>query len=280
MSEKDGGGMIPYRKSKNRNGVSCGIGILHRARLRLFAWLLLAMLFFTGNTFQAADGLPKGALDRTESLMNPVLLDYYQSFLKTQDVDKFLQSILARYNDATLLRLMDSSQIEVRRAAVLALGLVGGPKCNGPVAARMKDSDPMVRSFAEHALWGIWFRSDTPEHNQELTEIRNLISEQRLDEAMTRVNKLIDTAPQFAEARNQRAILHFIRGELDKSVDDCRAVVKRNPFHFGALSGMAQSLVKLGKPKDALDVFQELIKIQPHNEAVMEAIDMLQRDRL
>ena len=118
------------------------------------------------------------------------------------------------------------------------------------------------------------------EHNQELTEIRNLISEQRLDEAMTRVNKLIDTAPQFAEARNQRAILHFIRGELDKSVDDCRAVVKRNPFHFGALSGMAQSLVKLGKPKDALDAFQELIKIQPHNEAVMEAIDMLQRDRL
>jgi hypothetical protein len=90
----------------------------------------------------------------------------------------------------------------------------------------MKDSDPVVRRFAENALWGIWFRSDSPANNEELTAVRNLLSEERFEEAMTRVNALIAKAPQFAEAWNQRAILHFTRGDLQKSVDDCRDVVR------------------------------------------------------
>jgi tetratricopeptide (TPR) repeat protein len=241
--------------------------------------MLVCLIVGHGNS-SAADGLPKGVLGRTEPLVNPVLLGYYESFLESQDIDTFLQNILARYNDSTLLRLLESSQVEARRASVLALGLMGGPQCNGPVAARMKDSDPVVRRFAENALWGIWFRSDSPANNEELTAVRNLLTEERFEEAMIRVNALIAKAPQFAEAWNQRAILHFTRGDLQKSVDDCREVVKRNPYHFGAMSGMAQSLMKLGKPNEALDVFKTQIKIQPHNEAVQAAIDSLERGRL
>ena len=273
MFEKVGGQMRPVMRAVKH------LIRFHQLNLQ-FAGLMLACLYLTCFSTYASDGLPKGALGRTEPLVNPVLLGYYESFLESQDIDTFLQNILARYNDSTLLRLLESSQVETRRASVLALGLVGGPQCNTPVAARMKDSDPVVRRFAENALWGIWFRSDSPANNEELTAVRNLLSEERFEEAMTRVNALITKAPQFAEAWNQRAILHFTRGDLQKSVDDCREVVKRNPFHFGAMSGMAQSLVKLGKPNEALDVFKAQIKIQPHNEAVQAAIESLERGRL
>lgn len=274
MFEKAGGQMGPFMKIVEH------LSRISMDQSRLRAGFLGACLTLFCISIYAADGLRKGVLERKEPLVNPVLLGYYETFLESQDIDLFLQNILARYNDSTLLRLLESSQVETRRASVLALGLVGGPHCNGPVAARMKDSDSVVRSFAENALWGIWFRSDSPANNEELTAIRNLLSEERLEEAMTRVNTLIAKAPQFAEAWNQRAILHFTRGELQKSVDDCREVVKRNPYHFGAMSGMAQSLVKLGQPNEALDVFKALIRIQPHNEAVQAAIDSLERGRL
>lgn len=244
------------------------------------AIVMISIPCIAGNRIQAADGQSRNPLQNKDSLMNPVLLNYYEEFLESQDLDKFVQSILARYNESTLLKLIDSQEVQTRRAAVLALGLVGGPKSNVSVGNCMKDSDAVVRSFSENALWGIWFRSSTPDNNRELTAIRNLVSEERTKEALERANKLIDKAPDFAEAWNQRAIIHFSQGDLDQSIADCREVIKRNPYHYGALSGMGQCLIRTGKLNEALSVFMELLKIQPHNEAVKATIESLQRGRI
>ena len=65
---------------------------------------------------------------------------------------------------------------------------------------------------------------------------------------------LIKRAPGFAEAYNQRAILHFRMKEFQKSVADCEKVLKLNPLHFGALGGMAQCYINLRRPRAALNV--------------------------
>jgi tetratricopeptide (TPR) repeat protein len=244
--------------------------------LRLTAWLVAFGMSLSGMT-QAADGRGRAAIDVGAPEMNPVLIRYYKSFLESQDVDAFVQSVLGRYNEGTLIRLLDSSDAESRRAAVLALGLIGGTNANTAVGERMKDADPVVRSFAENALWGIWFRSDSPANNAELSAIRNLMSEERPNEAFDRVNQLIDKSPGFAEAWNQRAIIHFSRGDWDKSAQDCARAVELNPYHYGALSGMAQCQLKSGLTKEALETFRKLVRIQPHNTAVQAAIDSLQR---
>ncbi|MFM7318500.1 MAG: tetratricopeptide repeat protein [bacterium] len=241
--------------------------------------LLSAVLIIIAipSAARAADGQPKNGLSVKESTMGPVLVGYYKDFLESRDVDKFTQNLLARYSEATLLKLIGSTDVEVRRASVLSLGLIGGAESVSPVGKTMQDKDSVVRQIAENGLWGIWFRASTPENNRELMAIRELVGEERLDEAQKRLDTLIKKAPDYAEAWNQRAIVHYARGDYEKSVADCREVVKRNPYHYGALSGMGQCLIRQNKLSEAQQVFTDLLKIQPFNEAIKVTIENLQR---
>lgn len=151
---------------------------------------------------------------------------------------------------------------------------------NAALAGRFKDDDVVVRAYAERAIWMLWNRADSAENNTELEKVHSLLSEERYDEAVKRATSLVEKSPQFAEAWNQRAIAYFILGDVEKSVADCREVLKRNPYHFGAMSGMAQGLMKMGKLNEALDVFHQQLKIQPFNEGIRAAIDSLERGRL
>lgn len=228
----------------------------------------------------AYDGPKKNDLPGVQSLKDPALVKYYNEFIKTQEIDTFTQQILARYTEAKLTKLLESGEVEARRAAVLAIGLTGSMQSNAALAGRFKDDDVVVRAYAERAIWMLWNRADSAENNTELEKVHSLLSEERYDEAVKRATSLVEKSPQFAEAWNQRAIAYFILGDVEKSVADCREVLKRNPYHFGAMSGMAQGLMKMGKLNEALDVFHQQLKIQPFNEGIRAAIDSLERGRL
>ena len=98
-----------------------------------------------------------------------LLVDYYEALIRDGDLDGFRRNVSARYNEATLARLLGSADAQARRASVLSLGLFGGfAASNAAVAGAMKDQDPVVRTLAHDALWAIWFRADSPEHNEAL----------------------------------------------------------------------------------------------------------------
>ena len=59
------------------------------------------------------------------------------------------------------------------------------------------------------------------------------IAREQLVQAELLVTRLIATAPDFAEAYNQRAIIYFHQGRFADSVKDCESVLARNPYHFG-----------------------------------------------
>jgi len=205
-----------------------------------------------------------------------LLVGYYESFLRDQDADAFRRGVSGRYHEATLARLLQAGDMPARRAAVLALGLFGGYGSNAAVAGALKDADPTVRALADNALWAIWFRADTPENNEALDRVRDLIGRGRLAEAIEQADRLIDRAPDFAEARNQRAIAHYFGGHLARSVADCREVLARNPYHTGALSGMGQCLLRIGRPEEAIVAFRRALEIQPFNESLRELIAELE----
>ncbi len=132
--------------------------------------------------------------------------------------------------------------------------------------------------MAEDALWAVWFRADTPEHNQVLREVRLAISREQLAQAEALVTGLIAQAPNFAEAYNQRAIIFFQQGRFAESVRDCQSVLSRNPYHFGAISGMAQCLMGLKRPQDALKTLRRALKLQPHHASLRETIRILEME--
>jgi tetratricopeptide (TPR) repeat protein len=213
-----------------------------------------------------------------EPLTGSLLVDYYEAFLRDQDIEAFRRNVSARYNEATLARLLQAGELQARRASVLALGLYGGFGSNAAVARGLRDSDPTVRTLADNALWAIWFRADTFENNEALERIRALVNRGRLEDAIDQADRLIARAPGFAEAYNQRAIAHFFQGRFAESVEDCKLVLERNPYHTGALSGMAQGLLKLGRREEAIKTFRRALKIQPYNDSLRETIAELETE--
>jgi len=219
---------------------------------------------------------------------HPLLLQYYQllphegtahaapTFRK--GLGKFKRAAEARYNEATLERLLDSPDAEVRQAAVLALGMIGTMAVNPAVARRLHDEDPTVRALADEALWSIWFRADVPEHNEELQRlIRLRVGEAGAEAIEAAFTALIRKAPRFAEAYNQRAVFYFRRGEYAKAIADCEKVLRLNPFHFGAASGLGQCFLRLKKLRAALRTYRRAARINPNLDGVHEAIASLER---
>jgi len=201
-----------------------------------------------------------------------LLVDYYEAFLRDQDIEAFRRNVSTRYNEGTLARLLRSGELQARRASVLALGLFGGFGSNAAVARGLRDPDPTVRTLADNALWAIWFRADTAENNEALERVRSLVNRRRFDEAVEQADRLIGRSPDFAEAYNQRAIARFSQGRFAESAEDCRLVLERNPYHTGALGGMGQCLLRLGRRDEAIRAFRQSLKLQPYNEGLRQAI--------
>ncbi len=221
-----------------------------------------------------------GVLSMGEAHGSPLLVVYFNAFLADRDLDAFRGRVTARYSEGTLDRILaDSPDALARRGAVLALGLEGRfGTSNKTLGRALRDPDPGVRSMAEDALWSLWFRADTPENNATLEAVRDLIGLGRLDQAVSQANQLVAAAPSFAEAYNQRALAYYMQGRLAESARDCRETLKRNPVHFGAISGLAKCQLGLNRPREALETLRQALRITPYSEPLREAVKALEAE--
>src|SRR5262249_36907181 len=107
-------------------------------------------------------------------------------------------------------------------------------------------------------------------------ELQRLVRLRDRDKALAGFDRLIEKAPHFAEAYNQRAILFFRLKQYDRSIADCEKTLQLNPRHFGALAGMAQGCLQLRKPRAALKAFRSALHINPNLDGVAESIRALE----
>ncbi|MFM7098197.1 MAG: tetratricopeptide repeat protein [Gemmataceae bacterium] len=187
---------------------------------------------------------------------------------------RFKKRVLARYTEGTLIRLLDNKLAETRKAALFALGLLGTMEANSPMARLLHDGDNDVVDMATASLWNLWFRADSEENNTELQKATRIRDREKALECMT---NLINKAPDFAEALNQRAIIYFRMKQYEDSIADCQRALDLNPWHFGAQVGMAQSFMKMKKHRSALKAFRNTLKIHPRMEGVADAIRTLEK---
>jgi len=187
--------------------------------------------------------------------------------------EAFAEAVRQRYTEGTLQRLLNGDSV-TRQAATLALGLLGTLDSNAPLAARLHDPDEDVRELASDALWGIWFRGNDPEQAEELRRLLRLRDRARL---LAALDAFIEKAPGFAEAINQRAIVHFQLKQYERSIADCERVLLLNPYHFGAQVGMAQCYLQLRKNRAALKAFRNALRLHPTLEGVEETIRALEK---
>jgi tetratricopeptide (TPR) repeat protein len=175
------------------------------------------------------------------------------------------------------VRLLSHAAAETRREATDRLGEVGIMADVPPLLKALRDSDEDTRQHAEQAIWRIWSRSG----NQEVDGLYQTGIEQMeagdLQQAVATFTRIIKLKPDFAEGWNKRATLYFLVGDLRKSLADCDEVMKRNPYHFGALSGYALIYTRLEYYDRALEYSRRALKVNPNMDAVRNNIELLER---
>jgi tetratricopeptide (TPR) repeat protein len=175
------------------------------------------------------------------------------------------------------VRLLSHAAAETRRGATDRLGEVGMMADVPPLLKALRDSDEDTRQHAEQAIWRIWSRSG----NQEVDGLYQTGIEQMetgdLQQAVVTFTRIIELKPDFAEGWNKRATLYFLAGDLRKSLADCDQVMKRNPNHFGALSGYALIYTRLEYYDRALEYSRRALEVNPNLDGVRHNIDQLER---
>jgi len=137
---------------------------------------------------------------------------------------------------------------------------------------RLRDEEPILRQVAEQGLWALWSRSGAPETDRLLASGTETMGRGAYAEAIDVFSEVIRRTPDFAEGWNKRATVYFLAGEYRKSIADCEEVFKRNPKHFGALSGNGQNWLALGELDKSRDYLRRALEVNPNMDGVAEMI--------
>jgi tetratricopeptide (TPR) repeat protein len=177
--------------------------------------------------------------------------------------------------EEALAALADTRDVDNRRLGAMALAETGVMADVPKLAAALRDDDPLVRKLAERSMWQVWSRSGDAAVDRLLASGIEQMSAREGELAVQTFTEVIRRRPDFAEGWNKRATVYYLMGEYQKSLADCDEVMKRNPYHFGALSGYGMIYLQLDQPAKALDYFQRALTVNPNLDSINETVEML-----
>ena len=175
------------------------------------------------------------------------------------------------------VQALSGADTQLRRDAASRLGEVGTMADAKLLVTALRDSDEDVRDRAEEAIWRIWARSGDQAVDGLYQAGVQQMSAGDLRQSIATFTRIIELKPDFAEGWNKRATLYFLVGDFRKSLADCDEVMKRNPYHFGALAGYAQIYVRLEYYDRALEYSQRALKINPNMDGVRRNVELIER---
>ncbi|GAA6212481.1 hypothetical protein NBRC116602_22220 [Hyphomicrobiales bacterium 4NK60-0047b] len=183
--------------------------------------------------------------------------DIAKSIVVSKRARKFKVSLIVSYT-LLLSHLM---------FAVLTTGNLQFAMANEKIEAlyiELKNSKTESAARAiEDRIWQSWIIGP----NAEATDLLAKAMERRraydFAGSLEILNKVVEKTPDWAEVWNQRAFVHFLREEFDKSLEDADRAIELEPNHFGALAGKAQILMSQGRTGLGQKALRKAIKLHP-----------------
>jgi tetratricopeptide (TPR) repeat protein len=129
--------------------------------------------------------------------------------------------------------------------------------------------------LVENRIWALWFASGSDTADLLMTRVKTATDEKDVKLALQLLDAVIDLKPDYVEAWNRRATIHFTNKEYGKSLADIRQVLAREPRHFGALTGLGVIMQELGEDKLALEAFRRALAVNPHLQKIPEFVKSL-----
>ena len=136
--------------------------------------------------------------------------------------------------------------------------------------------DDTVAKAIEERIWALWVVSRSDTANLLMTRVKTAIEAKETDLAIQLLDSIVKIKPDYIEAWNRRATLYYLKKDYGHSLADLREVLKREPRHFGALSGLGLIMQDIGDDKQALEVYRRALAVYPRLQRIPEVVKTLQ----
>ena len=180
-------------------------------------------------------------------------------------------------NRSAALKDLTASEPTRRADAVIWIASNGMPTDEAALRKRLADDNPVVRGLAEQGVWLLWSRSGDVKVDALMAKGVEQAQSGDLDAAIATYSEVIRLKPAFAEGWNKRATVLFMKRDFRHSLADCDQVIKRNPNHFGALSGYGQIYFELEQYDKAIGYWKRAIKANPNLDGLETNIEIAEK---
>lgn len=141
---------------------------------------------------------------------------------------------------------------------------------------QLLEAEPQESDRIERDIMLEWERTDSAAMDLLYRRGEDAMEAGTPEIAVEHFTALVDHAPDFAEGYNGRASAYYQLGLIGPAIDDLRQVLVLEPRHFGAMTGVAVVMEELGRPRDALEVWQKVAAFIPNDPDVIATIERLQ----
>ena len=121
----------------------------------------------------------------------------------------------------------------------------------------------------------IWAQSGSDTADLLMERADEAILNEEFPLAIEILDRLVVLQPGWAEAWNRRATVFFLTEDYRRSVADIGEVLRLEPRHYGAISGLGLIYRSLRDDKRAFKAFEQALEIYPQNESVRESLEEL-----
>ena len=126
-------------------------------------------------------------------------------------------------------------------------------------------------------IWLLWLDGYNDKKNKlKIVLALELFNSGDLEKADKAFSEIIKLEPEYVEGWNKRATLKFLLGDFLGSLEDIDEVLKRQPRHFGAISGSGLIHMHNKNFAEAYESYKKLFEIDPLNEDSKRFLPMLE----
>ena len=136
--------------------------------------------------------------------------------------------------------------------------------------------DDITAKAVEERIWALWTASRSDTITLLMSRVQAATEAKDIDLAITLLDAVIKIKPKYVEAWNRRATIYYMKKDYGRALADIREVLRREPRHFGALSGLGMIMQDIGDDKQALEVYRRALAVYPRLQRIPDVVKTLQ----
>jgi tetratricopeptide (TPR) repeat protein len=123
--------------------------------------------------------------------------------------------------------------------------------------------DAEAAEIIAQEIWSAWLHPEDPDLDALMQRVILLRGIGQISSGLELLDQIVVDYPDYAEAWNQRATLHYMVSDYDASLADIERTLELEPRHFGALSGRVLIHLARGEREAALRDMSAALAIHP-----------------